>query len=533
MSTNSDGGFEPQCRRSMAACGVGKGGYGALDFGSLSADNNEMKKISVVCVFFLGLGGFLGAQSDEASSLGAGEAAGSSSAVNNFRQEGVASWYGAEFAGRPTASGEIFDPAQLTAAHAELPFGTYLVVTNTENGKKIAVRVNDRGPFVRSRVLDVSRAAAERLDMLAAGTAKVVIEATTREAAQSLVRELGVSAAVTAVAPSANTPSSTAPAPVSSSSAAPRPSGAPALPSAVPAPASSGNAAPRAPAASGAPASPSAVPAPASSGNAATPPSGSPASPAATPPSAAPRASASSGSTAPPPIVPATASGAATAPVAPTVPSTVAPPAPEDSLAGTPVMAPTAPRTPTAAPALVPSPSVSRVTGQVENIPEIRRTADPGYVVVDEQVTLASPPVYVPPLAATPPRNNAPQTAASTAPRTATPPSAAPPRTNPAASVPVTNPPSDPGKAAFTGSQMVRGKNYRVQVGSFADLKNASDIFLRLFDAGLNPSYEHYEDKYYRVVITNVKAEDADNLSRKLAEIGITEALTREDADSR
>jgi cell division protein FtsN len=85
-------------------------------------------------------------------------------------------------------------------------------------------------------------------------------------------------------------------------------------------------------------------------------------------------------------------------------------------------------------------------------------------------------------------------------------------------------------KLEFTGSPMVQGKNYRVQVGSFTDLKNASDVFIKLFDAGLNPSYERYDDKYYRVVITNVKAEDADDLSRKLAEIGITEALAREDA---
>jgi cell division protein FtsN len=77
---------------------------------------------------------------------------------------------------------------------------------------------------------------------------------------------------------------------------------------------------------------------------------------------------------------------------------------------------------------------------------------------------------------------------------------------------------------------MVQGKRYRVQVGSFAELKNASEVFLKLSDADLNPSYERYEDKYYRVVITNVTAEDADYLSRKLAEIGITEALAREDA---
>jgi rare lipoprotein A len=99
---------------------------------------------------------------------------------------------------------------------------------------------------------------------------------------------------------------------------------------------------------------------------------------------------------------------------------------------------------------------------------------------------------------------------------------------NPAASVPVTGPRPGAEKIEFTGSPIVPGKNYRVQVGSFVDLKNASGAFLKLSEAGLNPSYERYEDKY-RVVITNVKAEDADDLSRKLAEIGITEALARED----
>jgi rare lipoprotein A len=94
-----------------------------------------------------------------------------------FRQEGIASWYGAEFAGRPTASGEIFDPSLLTAAHPTLPFGTMLKVTNTHNNKQIVVRINDRGPFVATRILDISRAGAEQLDMLSTGTAPVVVEA--------------------------------------------------------------------------------------------------------------------------------------------------------------------------------------------------------------------------------------------------------------------------------------------------------------------------------------------------------------------
>jgi rare lipoprotein A len=93
-----------------------------------------------------------------------------------FRQEGIASWYGAEFEGRPTASGELFDPSQLTAAHPSLPFGTILRVTNKHNNKQVTVRVNDRGPFVSARIIDLSRAAAEALDMISTGTAPVLVE---------------------------------------------------------------------------------------------------------------------------------------------------------------------------------------------------------------------------------------------------------------------------------------------------------------------------------------------------------------------
>jgi rare lipoprotein A len=93
-----------------------------------------------------------------------------------FRQEGISSWYGSEFDGRPTASGEIFNSALLTAAHPTLPFGTILNITNTHNNRKVTVRVNDRGPFVSARIIDVSRAAAEQLDMLATGTAPVIVE---------------------------------------------------------------------------------------------------------------------------------------------------------------------------------------------------------------------------------------------------------------------------------------------------------------------------------------------------------------------
>lgn len=96
--------------------------------------------------------------------------------TDNFHQEGIASWYGIEFAGKPTASGEIFNPDDMTAAHPKLPFGTFLRVTNTHNGKQVIVKVNDRGPFVAARIIDLSERAAEQLDMIVTGTAPVIVE---------------------------------------------------------------------------------------------------------------------------------------------------------------------------------------------------------------------------------------------------------------------------------------------------------------------------------------------------------------------
>lgn len=89
---------------------------------------------------------------------------------------GMASFYGRELAGNRTANGEAFDPGDLTAAHRTLPFGTRLRVTNQRNGMSVVVRVNDRGPYARGRVLDLSQAAAERIDMVRTGSAPVTIE---------------------------------------------------------------------------------------------------------------------------------------------------------------------------------------------------------------------------------------------------------------------------------------------------------------------------------------------------------------------
>jgi rare lipoprotein A len=109
-------------------------------------------------------------------SVSPGNASQAGLGVSAFREEGIASWYGTEFEGHPTASGELFNPAQLTAAHPNLPFGTMLRITNTQNNRQVTVRVNDRGPFVNTRIIDISRAAAEALDMLVTGTAPVVVE---------------------------------------------------------------------------------------------------------------------------------------------------------------------------------------------------------------------------------------------------------------------------------------------------------------------------------------------------------------------
>ncbi|MDO4223222.1 MAG: septal ring lytic transglycosylase RlpA family protein [Acinetobacter sp.] len=99
-----------------------------------------------------------------------------SSAVRKFSQTGVASWYGRQFHGRKTASGETFNMNAMTAAHPTLPLNCYVRVTNERNGKSVVVKINDRGPFHGNRVLDLSHAAAQKLGMVDAGSAKVRIE---------------------------------------------------------------------------------------------------------------------------------------------------------------------------------------------------------------------------------------------------------------------------------------------------------------------------------------------------------------------
>lgn len=93
-----------------------------------------------------------------------------------YRAEGTASYYGKAHHGKRTASGERFNQNALTAAHRTLAFGTRVRVTNLDNGRSVVVRINDRGPFGRGRIIDVSKAAAEQLNMLRSGTAPVRLE---------------------------------------------------------------------------------------------------------------------------------------------------------------------------------------------------------------------------------------------------------------------------------------------------------------------------------------------------------------------
>jgi rare lipoprotein A (peptidoglycan hydrolase) len=101
---------------------------------------------------------------------------GDATAVGGIFQRGEASWYGPGFAGNTTANGEIYDPRALTAAHPSLPFGTHVRVTNERNGQFVTVRINDRGPFVGGRIIDLSEAAAEQIGMKSSGVAPVTLE---------------------------------------------------------------------------------------------------------------------------------------------------------------------------------------------------------------------------------------------------------------------------------------------------------------------------------------------------------------------
>ncbi|HDC92352.1 hypothetical protein DRJ58_02940 [Candidatus Acetothermia bacterium] len=93
--------------------------------------------------------------------------------VHRFYEVGIASWYGPGFQGKTTANGELYDMFAYTAAHKTLPFGTVVRVVDLETGRSVVVRINDRGPFIPGRIIDLSYAAAKELGIIARGTARV------------------------------------------------------------------------------------------------------------------------------------------------------------------------------------------------------------------------------------------------------------------------------------------------------------------------------------------------------------------------
>lgn len=98
-----------------------------------------------------------------------------SDAPGQIIEEGIASWYGPKFHGKPTANGEQYDMDQLTAAHRTLPFNSIVKVKNLANGQSVTVRINDRGPFAKNRIIDLSKKAAREIGMIGSGTANVVL----------------------------------------------------------------------------------------------------------------------------------------------------------------------------------------------------------------------------------------------------------------------------------------------------------------------------------------------------------------------
>jgi rare lipoprotein A len=105
--------------------------------------------------------------------------------ARGFSQKGLASWYGKKFHGRKTANGETYNMYAMTAAHKTLPMNTWVQVTNLDNGKKVVLRVNDRGPFVQSRIIDLSYTGAKKLGVVGPGTAKVKVVALGKSAGKN------------------------------------------------------------------------------------------------------------------------------------------------------------------------------------------------------------------------------------------------------------------------------------------------------------------------------------------------------------
>ena len=136
-------------------------------------------------------------------------------------ETGIASWYGPDFNGKRTSDGEVYDKEKLTCAHRTLPFGTYLLVRNLDNGASVVVRVNDRGPFAKNRVIDLSEAAARIIGMIPTGTARVALSAIPKEEALAW-KGGGLDGSAPAAAPPGGSPQATRPQGTAAAGASPQ-----------------------------------------------------------------------------------------------------------------------------------------------------------------------------------------------------------------------------------------------------------------------------------------------------------------------
>jgi len=495
---------------------------------------------------------------------------------STFRQEGVASWYGAEFEGRPTASGELFDPNQFTAAHPTLPFGTFITVTNLQNNNQVRVRVNDRGPYVSSRIIDVSRAAAAKLGIIETGTANVTIEMIPRNSPagseSSAVQDFNADVGAASFAAASPSPASAVPA--ASREATPSAAAA-----GVPAPSAQAN-----PSAAAAPLT--ASPAPVSQTSGAASPAPASYSPAVTSAAAAvqnnivPRQSNASALPRPAlPRIPKPPTAAGTAAAAPVTPRQITPQTPKtpkqtaaaassapqtnpkpSQTAALPAAAPktaaqtVVPKTPAAPynpvqeqpsgagnPAATISPSVAQagvprktppknviqppVSPPAPAAPAVSNTVpNPAPPVKNSGPVQPNFPVPGPAAGGNPAFDDSPAPAPAIRPLPGSP---AVPQTVKQPEPEIEAAPAEP--AEIKGGPVVPGKTYRLQIGSFKVPRNAVGTFDKLANAGLNPSWEPFEG-YYRIVITGLKAEDLPIVAEKLGSLGFKEVIAKIDS---
>jgi rare lipoprotein A len=463
-----------------------------------------------------------------------------------FHQEGVAAWYGPEYAGRQTQSGELFDPNQFTAAHRELPFGSIVTVTNMLNGKQVNVRINDRGPGNPGRIIDVSKIAAERLDMLNNGTAQVSIE-------------FAPPGVTTAQQPRSNTPptyTNTAPA-SNYTNTAPTSNytnTAPASTYTNTAPASNyTNTASASTYTNVTPTSGYTNTAPTSTYTNVTPSSGyTNTVPGSTytnvTPSRASQPQAQVASNGIPvvndPANTAAKSGRLPAPMQPTLPA--ATPRQPDSVQQ-PVIQPMGTPTPPAQarPAAPQNGMPNTGLPRVQQDPRLPATTQPAVVAATTRspYTVQSPAVEQPAQSAPLPQGN--PILPSTAPRGTTgqlqpvstanrPPAASPARPTaninayPQASVIPDSLAEYPSyeTAEIFGGPIRQGQIYRLQVGSYSKTANAIEAIERLRKVGLTALYEPYGE-WSRVVVGGVRAEDVQYVAKKIGNAGFREVIVR------